>query len=503
MRGVYFYGFAVALAAGVAVALLERVTLAHSAFLLIICVALGAWVGFKNSFRECGGVLCGLIVIFAGFGIGALRGAHAVQVISFVDERNGENVTIEGVIVDEPIVTEKNQKIVIAQTGNENRMIMFAPVHPEFAYGDVIRASGTVKKPESFAIEGTDRTFNYPRYLAKQRVSAIIDKPNIELVSKGSGNLVMEWFITLRRTFVRGLEASVGEPYAGFASGVVLGVDGALSKHDEELFRNAGLIHVVVVSGYNITLVGDIIGRALSMFAPLIASAGSLIGICAFILLTGASQTAIRAGIMASLVVAARLTKRHYDMNRALTFAACLMILHQPLILLYDPSFQLSFLATWGLCNVTPITTHMLRWMPERFGLREIAATTLATQVAVTPLLLFMSGTVSIFSLPANIIVLPTMPLLMFASLTIGMLGLLPTLLLTPLSFIVEAVSAYVFFIVNLIDRTNHGTITFDSFSVVFLGGAYIFLGVLVLVSKRKTSQAFEPGGLEVRESGL
>ncbi len=499
MRGVYFYGFTGALAVGAATALVGRMTLAGSSFLLIVCVALGAWIGFKNSFRECGGILCALLVVFAGFGVGALRGAHAVQAISFTDERNGESITLEGVIVDEPTLTEKNQKIVIAPTGSENRVIMFAPVHPQYAYGDVIRVSGTVKKPESFAIEGADRTFNYPRYLAKQGIGSIVDKPNIELIEKGKGNSVMEWFFTIRRAFVGGLEASVGEPYAGFASGVVLGVDGALSKHDEELFRNAGLIHVVVVSGYNITLVGDIIGRALSMFAPLIASMGSLLGICAFILLTGASQTAIRAGIMASLVVAARLTKRHYDMNRALAFAACLMILHQPLILLYDPSFQLSFLATWGLCNVTPITTRMLRWMPERFGLREIAATTLATQSAVTPLLLFMSGTMSIFSLPANIIVLPTMPVLMFASLAIGALGFLPPLMLLPISVLVEAISAYAFSVVHLIDTTGVSSIMLPVFSLTTLFLLYGALALLVLVYKRKTppSAMSAPDGAE------
>src|SRR5690606_11317679 len=98
---------------------------------------------------------------------------------------------------------------------------------------------------------------------------------------------------------------------------------------------------------------------------------------------------------------------------RLLVVTAVVMLIHNPLILRYDPSFQLSFLATIGLIYVSPLFERLLtNRIPSR-TIREIVVGTLATYVFVLPLLLYMTGEMSVVSLPANLLVLPVVPVLM------------------------------------------------------------------------------------------
>ena len=96
-----------------------------------------------------------------------------------------------------------------------------------------------------------------------------------------------------------------------------------------------------------------------------------------------------------------------------------------PHTLLYDPGFQLSVIATIGLIRFSPPLEKRLTWIPERLGLRSIAAATLGTQIAVLPLLLYMTGTLSLVALPANLAVLPAIPLAMISAAVAGAVGIL------------------------------------------------------------------------------
>jgi len=94
--------------------------------------------------------------------------------------------------------------------------------------------------------------------------------------------------------------------------------------------------------------------------------------------MTGASATVVRAALMAFLVLIARATGYHSEITRALFVAALLMIFHNPMILLYDPSFQLSFLATLGLIMLVPWIETKLSWIPKtKFDFRGLAAASL------------------------------------------------------------------------------------------------------------------------------
>jgi competence protein ComEC len=125
------------------------------------------------------------------------------------------------------------------------------------------------------------------------------------------------------------------------------------------------------------------------------------------------------------------------------------MVLINPFLLLFDPGFQLSFVATLGLVLGTPLIEKHLTYIPEVAGLRSIVSATLATQCAVLPLLIYNIGEVSIVAPLVNVLILPVVPFVMAVGFGAGILGIVSTSLAAPFAFLAHGILAYVFLIVS------------------------------------------------------
>ncbi len=446
-----------------------------------ILVGIAFVLMYKSSNKKA--IFCFALFLVC-FGIGVARSYQSRLFAGDPDisAHVGQSLTIEGVIVDDPQMSPTGQKILV-DVGKED-ILVSVPTYPIFSYGDRVSVAGKLELPESFETD-LGRVFDYPRFLARKGIFHVIKRGSVEFIESDQGNPIRAVFIKTKHAFVESIGRTVSEPSAGLASGVVLGVEGALSKEHEEAFRVAGLIHVIVVSGYNITMAGDFVRTLLRSFSPIVGSLGSIVGIVVYIMIAGASSTAIRAGIMAGLTVLARVVKRHYSVTRSLMLAACVMIFHVPYILLYDPSFQLSFLATWGLVAIAPLYAKHLEWVPEAGGLRETLGTTLGAQTAVTPILLYQSGMTNLLTLPANLLVLPTMPLFMLGALAVGVAGLFGTFIALPFSILIEALGAYTFRVVKIADSFPSMLVKVGVMPISVLVGLYVVIGVWVLFGRK------------------
>jgi competence protein ComEC len=129
------------------------------------------------------------------------------------------------------------------------------------------------------------------------------------------------------------------------------------------------------------------------------------------------------------------------------------MVLYNPKILRFDASFQLSFLATLALIYVSPRIERKLKFVPKKFGLREISSATISTQIFVLPFLLYKMGLFSIVALPVNLLVLIFVPLTMLFGFLSGGIGFVSNFLAIPFGWIAYAFSAYELWIVNIFSK--------------------------------------------------
>jgi competence protein ComEC len=385
--------------------------------------------------REKRDTLLLLAIVCIAFGSGVIRMDAAVlaedpQLSAHLDTK----VVLDGVVVQEPDVRESGVRISVAArsliVGSSTMpvhggVLVQAPPHADIAYGDVVHATGTLELPEAFDT-GAGHIFNYPEYLAKDGILYELSFAQIDATGENEGNPAKASAIWVKHVLLGGLQQALPEPEAGLAAGITLGDKRSVGSDLSAVFVRASLVHIVVLSGYNITVVINAAAKALAWFPRSMRFGASGLVVAFFILMTGGAATAVRAGLMAFLAVYARLTGRIFIALRALAAAAFAMVLWNPLTLAFDPSFQLSSLATLGLVLLTPLFSQRLGWITERFGLREIVSSTLATQITVLPLLLYQSGNLSLVALPANLFALAAVPPAMgLASIaaTAGLLG--------------------------------------------------------------------------------
>ncbi len=461
------------------------------AALLFLLAAAAALTGHVRRTRAL--VVCA--VALAAFGAGILRMDAAVLTGDpALNNRLDTTVEIEGFVIDEPDVRDGSVHLTIdmrtLRVGSTTasvaaRVLVFAPLHTPIAYGDGVRIAGKLQFPEPFE-SGTNRLFDYPTYLGKDRIAYKISFAHVERTGERRANIAKAGALRIKQALLAGLQRALPEPEAGLAAGITLGDKRSIGGELSEVFRRASLIHIVVLSGYNITVV---INAALRAFGWLPRTVRFGVGgavVVFFILMTGGAATAMRAGLMAFLAVYARLTGRTFLALRALGVAAFLMIAWNPWTLAFDPSFQLSALATLGLITLTPLFERHFRWMPVRFSLREIACSTLATQAAVLPLLLYQSGNLSLVALPANMLALVAVPPAMGFAALAAFMGVWTGPLAPLFGFPAYSLLAYLIGVGRFFAALPFSSTTVPVFSAWLIVAAYAALFSWLLVHKRE-----------------
>lgn len=331
-----------------------------------------------------------------------------------LDARAGTRVHLIGHI-DEIEERAHNQRTILyAHTliDGEDRIPIHEKIHVSFDYGttldfgDEASVQGVLKKPEGF-ITDTGRLFAYDQFLAKDTIYATISFAEVNRESVGR-RTVRSRLILLKKNMRLRILRIFPEKEGSFLVGIILGEKHFIHSDVQTSFRKSGLIHILVLSGFHITMISLAILWCMRLIFPLrLALAINGIIIVLFILMVGASATIIRAGGMAMIALIARILEREHIGMRGLLMVGTGMMIHNPRILLWDVSFQLSFLATLGLIIYSPFFAKKLQGIPQFFNIRETMSATLSAQIFVTPLIMYQMGEISLISIIANVLIVP------------------------------------------------------------------------------------------------
>lgn len=343
----------------------------------------------------------------------------------------GHRVSYEGVVTSDPDLRDASARIAVSvRTGSaETAVLAVVPRTALAEVGDRVRVSGTLERPKAFADED-GRVFRYDAYLEKQGIRFLLSYGSIRVTRAAPWYSVPAALARAKHWFEGGLARALPEPYASLAGGIVIGGKSGLGKELQAAFVASGLVQVIVLSGYNVMVVADwvLAGLARTRLKRSSSAALAAAALLVFVGIAGFSATALRAALMAFIALYAKATGRSYAASRALLAVVFLMLLLNPLYLAFDPSFDLSVAATAGLIWLSSGLAARLGFVRNAFW-REAIATTLAAQLAVLPLLLYETGTLSLVAIPANLLIAPFVPLAMAASAIAGIVGaLLPPL---------------------------------------------------------------------------
>jgi competence protein ComEC len=457
-------------------------------FILLLATAIFVYGKFKAEAK----VAVVLISVFVfSFALGVLR-YDFKEIRPKVDNlasKVGQKVELTGIIIDEPNIKEKNAQLTVEVEGQ--KVLVSTGLLPVFKYGDEIKAKGKLEVPENYN-STTSPAFDYVGFLAKDDIYYQLNFASAWIVSSGHGSFLKTKLFAFKNTFMGKINTLIREPESSLLGGLLLGAKNSLGKDLQEKFRRAGVSHIVALSGYNITIVVEGIMLALSFLPRSVSLSCGALGIFLFAIMTGGSATVLRASIMALLVLLAKATGRTYDVIRALFLAGLFMIAQNPKILVFDVSFQLSFLSTMALIFVSPLIESKFQFITEKYKLRELVLSTIATQIFVLPFIFYKMGMISIVSLPTNILILPIIPTIMLFGFVTGMMALISVTLALPFAFITSLLLSYELKVIDFFASLPFAALSVEKFPLSIVVIIYIIFAIVItrsqIVSRRQSS---------------
>jgi competence protein ComEC len=396
-----------------------------------------------------------------------------------------QNVQGSGIISEEPdLRTDKvyltlNQ-LILNQKSVHSKILLSVPPYKHFEYGQKINFEAKIKEPKEYP------DFSYKNYLSRFGIDAVAYMPKFEIADGNFGNPIKLQILRLKRKFVDTLGLILPEPQNTFLAGLLLGAKKSIPQTLTDQFNRTGTSHIVAISGFNITIIAAAVAWILQALGVRknISFIFSLIAIVLFIVMTGASASAVRAGIMGILLLFALNIGRVSVAANSLAFTAVVMLAINPQILAFDVGFQLSFAALLGIVYLSPLIEPYFLWVPK--FLRQYFLATTSAQIFTLPILLFNFGQLSLIALLPNLLILPIIPLTMLAGFLAGLVGLIWVKLALPFVWGTWALLTYILkvieFFANLPFASISWRINFPMLAVYYL----ILCAVLALCYYRQ-----------------
>ncbi|MFZ1685117.1 MAG: ComEC/Rec2 family competence protein, partial [Candidatus Zixiibacteriota bacterium] len=414
-------------------------------------------------------ILCSSLVIYrnqgwffglVGLALFGISGYHFAidcydltprHIARVIDE--SRTVQIFGTVSDWPELKANLTEIVIevdslggeVQAGVEGALLLkVTDTTTALQRGDRVEFYGRIY-PEVGGENGGER-FDYRRHLHLRGLFGVVYLPTLLDVridrryQFGLFALVDQLRDAIRSIFYEYLSPDA----AALAAGFLIGETRNIPVEVYQWFRDSGTLHLLAVSGSNVALVLLVIIFVLRPFgfSNKARSIVLLISIVCFAMLSYGEPSVLRASIMAALVILGRGLKRRYDLNHIVAVAMLIILLWSP-AQLYDIGFQLSFVTAWGLVFFVPRVAALFEGFHNRRWYRYIAfplIISLVAQICSTPLTAYYFGRVPVWSLAANLVVVPMVSLdvlgimaLLFATAIAPTLGLAAGSLLDPL----------------------------------------------------------------------
>jgi competence protein ComEC len=227
----------------------------------------------------------------------------------------------------------------------------------------------------------------------------------------------------------------------GLGAAMITGHEAWIDQATEDRLRDAGLAHIISISGLHMAIVGGFVfflvrtgiaawpALALRVPGKKVAAVAGLLAIGGYLIVSGAPAPAQRAAITAAIAFGAILVDRRAISLHALALAAFIVLLLQPEAVA-EPGFQMSFAATAALvalaeawpARVSEINTP---W-PIRIVQRSIfwvwvsLCASLVAGLATGPFSIQHFNRVAVFGLPVNLITEPLSAFIVMPALALG-----------------------------------------------------------------------------------
>lgn len=366
-----------------------------------------------------------IIAIIAGMILSFFRATAELAGEDYIRQFYDQTITVTGTIDGDPNHDESTTKFKIKnlQFGGEN--------------GEQARATAGNLYVSTQLNENLHRsdqvTLNGKLLNGFGTYAGYLYKPKIQKISRPDpGDPVL---IT-RNWFADRIKSQLPEPENNLGLSYLLGMKTGLPEDLNDNLRTVGLVHIVVASGAHLSILVEIARRIfgkLSRFSGLLLS---IIFILFFMALVGFTPSIMRAGIMSILALTAWYVGRKFAPWRLILIVAAITLVINPMFII-NLGWLLSFASFAGIMVLGPKLATFFYGNRQPKFIASVILTTISATLMTLPITLYYFGTLSLISVLANLLILPTLPAAMGLTFLTGFLTDIP-LINTAISFLTE-----------------------------------------------------------------
>lgn len=415
-----------------------------------------------------------ILVICAGMLCGLSRGGAEQQALVAYEPFYGKQVVLKGTVSEDVSLGDK---------GDTRMQLVAVHIDDQYLPGKVWASTASslaIKRSDIVTISGvlSEGFGNTPASMFRAEVAAVERPQNADIARD-----VRDWFADSVRV-------AIPEPEASLGIGYLVGQRSALPEELDAQLVLLGLTHVVVASGYNLTILVRFTRRSLAKRSKYLATMAASFMIAGFMLITGFSPSMSRAALVTGLSLLAWYFGRRIHPLVVLPFAAAVTAIINPAYVWGDIGWYLSFTAFAGIMILAPLLKRVVFGERQPRTIVQVLLETFSAQLATLPIIIFVFGQYSSLALPANALILPFVPLAMLLTFIAGVAGVMMPALAPIMGLPATALLRYMTTVVDKMAAIP-GASNELTFSISHLVISYLVLvGVCVLLW-RKTRYSF------------
>ncbi len=393
-------------------------------------------------------VLTGIMVIAAGILYFIVAENPPVS-----DLKARDGAIVSGTVSNIPSYDGQKTRFVIVNDSledKEKKLQVSCYFKSDLQKGDKVQMQGALKVPVP---PGNPGEFNYPRYLSYQHIYYLfIVKDNSDLKILSPPGFPQNWLNSFSQNYEKLVNDVLPSQEAAILQGMLLGKVDDIEPEQYKDFQKTGIIHVFSVSGLHVGFLLLLAAWVTSLFkiSPRYKLLSCLILIFSYGSLVSWPVPVQRTVIMASLGLSAHYMGREQQLLNSLGLAGIIILVLDPPAL-FMISFQLTFMATWGLVYLYPLLKKRLQY---KNIIGDLILIPLCAQVVVIPLIAYYFNLFSPLSLLSNLLTTylsASVVILGFLALMLaGFCSGLATLFLYPVGLFIELILGLNSFVIQL-----------------------------------------------------
>lgn len=413
---------------------------------------------------------CVPIAIIGGLCIGLWRGSMLENQLTIYRSLIGQTVTFQGVVSDDPDLGGHGETILRLKDIRLNGKKLEGKIWTTF------KSQAPIKRSDLVTIHGKLQQ-GFGNFSA-----AVYESRAVNVERPQPGDVAGRF----RDYFAEKVRLGIKEPESSLGLGYLLGQRRALPPELTQALVVTGLTHVVVASGYNLTVLVRLTRRIFVRLSKYLAMFSASMMIAGFLAVTGMSPSMSRAGLVTGLSLAAWYYGRRIHPLVILPLAAAITVLIEPSYAWNDLGWQLSFAAFAGVLILAPLLQQYFFGEKQPGIFRQIIGETISAFICTLPILIVAFGQFSNVAIVTNILILPLVPIAMLLTFMAGVGGLLGPQIATSVGIPAQYVLSYMTGVIDYFSQLPLAQTTIQ-IGPWFAGLAYFLLAVVTIYLWRAT----------------